>query len=249
MTHEHEPFPLLALKSETADVKTLIFRGCGSKREFLDRKPGQYVEVSLQQDGTWSEPHPFTVANAPGSDIIWLTVKRRGLFTNRLHALQPGQRALITGPFGAFCSRLEQHTSIIMIAAGTGIAPFLSVLRHYQRAESALPPITLFWWNESPEDFFYLHLLDSFYFSMDFSAVVISQHPFSGKHLKHHRLSTIHFVHGELRAELIKKYTPLADAAMYVCGLKDSLTPLDEQLQELGVAPHAVHREFWTHPL
>ncbi|MBN1309361.1 MAG: FAD-dependent oxidoreductase, partial [Chitinispirillaceae bacterium] len=146
MNGKGETAMVIAVKPETTDIKTIVLR-IDSGSALSDRKAGQFVTISLRDGNGWTKPRPFTVSNAPGSDIIRITVKRFGSFTSMIHALRPGEEVGIAGPFGDFCGNIEKSKSIVMIAGGIGITPFLSVLRRYRRSRPGLNKTTLFWGN------------------------------------------------------------------------------------------------------
>lgn len=100
--------------------------------------PGQYVNLqvpgstetraysfsSLVQDGAVS----FLIRNVPGGRMSgWLT-----------GVAQPGDRMTLTGPLGTFYLRDIQRP-VLMLAGGTGLAPFTAMLEKIARDGSAHP--------------------------------------------------------------------------------------------------------------
>jgi NAD(P)H-flavin reductase/ferredoxin len=107
--------------------------------------PGQYVDIHI--DGA---TRSFSMANTdPGR--IELIVKRYpgGRFSGKLEGeLGPGDTLQYTGPYGALRVR-ESERPILMLAAGSGIAPLLSLLRHLD-ATDCTRPIRLFFAARTP---------------------------------------------------------------------------------------------------
>jgi ferredoxin-NADP reductase/ferredoxin len=107
--------------------------------------PGQYVDVHV--DGA---TRSFSMANTdPGR--IELIVRRYpgGRFSGILDGrLEPGAEVEITGPYGALRVR-DSERPILMIAAGSGIGPMLSLLRHLD-ATGCKRPIRLFFAARTP---------------------------------------------------------------------------------------------------
>jgi ferredoxin-NADP reductase len=242
MNGNSETATVIAVKPETADIRTVILR-CSPDTAFSDWNPGQFTTVSLQLKSGWTKPHPFTIANAPGSNILRITVKRFGSFTNSIHALRPGEEVRIAGPFGDFCGDIETSKSIVMIAGGIGITPFLSVLRRYRRSKPGLNKTTLFWGNPDPEDFFSLGEIDAYHFFMDFSAVIVSEHPFQPKYLKKHRITTLNFKEGLLDAGMLRQYSDFRNADVFICGSKAMREYVLEQVRLCGVARERIKTE------
>lgn len=95
-----------------------------------DFAPGQFVFVTFDHWGVPREAHPFTICSVPEDKRIVLTVKALGDFTEALHRrLRAGAEAWVEGPYGRFDYRSGSMAQI-WLAAGVGIAPFLSWARH-----------------------------------------------------------------------------------------------------------------------
>ncbi len=94
-----------------------------------------------------------------GKDTLALTIKRvifedaetgeevRGLASNYICDAKPGDKINITGPVGrTFFLPKDDRTNLIMIAVGTGIAPFRAFIRHiYLERKSWEGKILLFY--------------------------------------------------------------------------------------------------------
>ena len=90
--------------------------------------PGQFAMVYLEAKDGWHR-HPFTISSAPHEEVVRVTVKALGDYTSRLEELiEPGMPAVIAGPHGRF-SHWRGTDRQVWIAAGVGVAPFLSWLR------------------------------------------------------------------------------------------------------------------------
>jgi predicted ferric reductase len=103
-------------------------------------QPGQFVYATFNQSGIAREPHPFTIASAPGDGSLRIAVKRLGDFTGSMMNLRPGSQAQLEGPFGCFCLRSDPAHPQTWIAGGIGITPFLSWARSLDRSM----PVDLF---------------------------------------------------------------------------------------------------------
>jgi benzoate/toluate 1,2-dioxygenase reductase subunit len=88
---------------------------------------GQYVNLELPGGDV---VRPYSFSSAPGAARVSFVVRnvpngRMSTWLDR-HA-QPGQRVAFSGPYGAFYLRDAQRP-LLLLAGGTGIAPFLSML-------------------------------------------------------------------------------------------------------------------------
>ena len=130
------------------DVREVIL----SPHESLSYRPGQYVSIAR----TDREPRCYSMARAPsGDNRIALHVRRwpGGSFSDVvMNESRTGDEFDITGPLGTFAFP-DGVGPVVMLATGTGVAPFLAML------ESALPanasrPITLYWGGHGNEDLY-----------------------------------------------------------------------------------------------
>ncbi len=118
--------------------------------------PGQFALVSFLCPRLPEEEHPFTIASAPHESALRFTIRCCGDFTARIGTLAPGDRALVRGPYGRFSfltAGARSGEPLLFLAAGVGITPILSMLRHLAASETGSPRrITLLWSNRDAAD-------------------------------------------------------------------------------------------------
>jgi len=95
----------------------------------MDYMAGQFIFINFFDSALPTETHPFSLASSPKESEIRLAAKVSGDYTNRLFNLKTGTRAKIEGPFGVFNYSETKNKNQIWIAGGSGIAPFLGMLR------------------------------------------------------------------------------------------------------------------------
>ena len=97
---------------------------------------GQYMTAGLFADGKlWQRP--YSVASAPrvaGSEGYELYVRLVPVirFTTLLWRLQEGARLRLIGPKGRFMLEPDDRRTHLYVSTGTGIAPFLGMIRETQ---------------------------------------------------------------------------------------------------------------------
>jgi len=107
--------------------------------------PGQFGFLRFSGSNISAEPHPFTIASAPGyNDTLQFYIKKSGDWTSEMPNISKGN-PVVQGPYGLFSYTFREETQcLVFIAAGIGITPMLSMLRDLtQRAEQ--PEIELIW--------------------------------------------------------------------------------------------------------
>ena len=137
---------LLLSEFVTHDVRRLLL----SRPEGLDWEPGQGIELMIDDDEWREEVRPFTPTSLRQDLILELTLKRypeRDGVTLALHELQPGAGLLIGEAFGT----IGYQGPGTFIAAGTGLTPFLAILRHLA-ADDALDGHQLLLTNKTQRD-------------------------------------------------------------------------------------------------
>ena len=94
-------------------------------------EPGQFVNLALDIDGG-VERRSYSIASAPGAPLEFLLAEvPEGKLTPHLMRLRPGDPLLVEPkPQGFFTLRwVPAAPELWLIATGTGLGPFLSILR------------------------------------------------------------------------------------------------------------------------
>ncbi len=114
----------------------------------FEYKPGDAIEMQIGEKG----PGPFTMTSLPDWDklefIIRIYKDHHGL-TEAVSKLKAGDEVGLTEPFNTF----EPKPDGIFLAGGTGITPFIAIMRKLY-AEDKLKKAMLFFSNKSRKDLF-----------------------------------------------------------------------------------------------
>ena len=111
------------------------------RSERLDYWPGQYATISFKSGKSISPMRCFSMVSSPNQTDLQFAMRRDGKFTKKLGTLDPGTAVKVHGPFGNFVIDTAD-TNVILLAAGIGITPYMSMLRHAVESRLATP-ITL----------------------------------------------------------------------------------------------------------
>lgn len=106
-----------------------VLRFDRNERPFL---AGQHVILGIKNENNARE---YSVYSGENDDYFEVLIKEvlEGDVSKRLKKLKPGSQLQMDGPMGFFTLDKEdtQNTKIVLIATGSGIAPFRSYVRSY----------------------------------------------------------------------------------------------------------------------
>jgi predicted ferric reductase len=120
------------VRPEGPGVVSVLLRG-----RRLDRLPvagGQFLQWRFLCRGLWWQAHPYSLSAAPTGDALRITVKDLGDHSGALARTLPGTRVAIEGPYGTFTAAAASSDRQLLIGAGVGVAPILSLLQELPRA-------------------------------------------------------------------------------------------------------------------
>jgi glycine betaine catabolism B len=147
--HESSKSPVRLLLSQTEqqthDTKTLRFQVVDER--LLCVKPGQFLTFHWTIDGQ-RVTRSYTVSSSPvHENYVEITPKsmEKGCVSVFLNErAMPGLAVEASGPYGRFYFDETLHKSIVLIAAGSGITPMISMLRYIDDLELATPVTLLY---------------------------------------------------------------------------------------------------------
>ena len=115
---------------ETADTKSFFFRHPNGTPDF---KPGQFINIGVTIDGT-TYYRAYSISSLPSDKLIQLTIKRvpGGTVSNwMIDHLNIGEQLRLHGIAGTFnIIDSPYRENIVLISAGCGITPVMSMARH-----------------------------------------------------------------------------------------------------------------------
>lgn len=128
---------------------TYNFTLSGKDLDSLGIKAGQYLNLRFLARGLWAQAHPFSISAAPNGRTLRVTVKVVGDGTAEMLKTPIGTRVWVEGPYGAFTDEARTRDDLVLIGAGSGIAPIRAMLE----ATTAEPQrVTVLLRASSPDD-------------------------------------------------------------------------------------------------
>ncbi|MCW3787699.1 ferredoxin--NADP reductase [Plebeiibacterium sediminum] len=113
------PHKVVRLTNVVSEVFTLSM-----ERKF-DFVPGQVVALAINNE---HDPRLYSIASGTGEDVLTILfdIIDGGFLTPQLVQLKPGDEVYISEPFGKF---IPGDEDMWWLATGTGIAPFISMVK------------------------------------------------------------------------------------------------------------------------
>ena len=129
--------------AETHRVKSLMLQPAN----WTGHLPGQHVDVRLTAEDGYQAQRSYSIASPPEDELIALTVERveNGEVSPYLvDELRESDQFELRGPIGGyFVWSIAMDGPLCLIAAGSGIAPLMAMLRHRDRQTSRVSAVLL----------------------------------------------------------------------------------------------------------
>lgn len=196
--------------------------------------PGQYVNITVP--GT-SETRAYSFSSRPGSRELSFLIRNvpGGLMSSWLVGqAKTGDKVTLAGPMGIFYLR-PVGRPLLMLAGGTGLAPFLSMLEHL-KASGSSQPVHLIYGVTNDEDLVAVEALEAYAAEIEnftFKTVVAnaeSGHPRTGYVTNHMEDAPIND----------------GDVDVYLCGPPPMVDAVLGYFREEGIEPASFHYERFT---
>ena len=130
---------VLELVDETPRARSIVLE----VPEWPGHRAGQHVDVRLTAEDGYQAQRSYSIASAPEDGKLVLTVERLedGEVSSYLvDELRPGDSLELRGPVGGFFVwEAALGGPLLLVAGGSGVAPFRSIVRHHLAVDSDVP--------------------------------------------------------------------------------------------------------------
>lgn len=202
-------------------------------------RPGQFVTVQAQINGQ-RVCRSYTLSSSPTRpDTFEITVKRvaNGPFSNWIcDQLNSGDKLSISGPFGDFSCAPRPAPKLLLLSAGSGITPMLSMARWLADKRADVDVVFAHAARKQDEILFAEELaqLDKHHASTRVR-MTLSQEP-KGTKWRGSR--------GRLSSAFLRRAAPdLVEREVYVCGPEGFMDNARQLLERAGLPPGQLHEE------
>lgn len=197
---------------EVPEVEQLVFQ------------PGQFVSLSYSIQGK-NITRAYSIASRPAGNRFELCLNRvmDGHLSPHLFAMAPGDAVELKGPLGTFVWRKPVGPSIL-VATGTGIAPFRGMLQE-ELASPDGPPVTLIFGARYPHGLAYRGEFEEMAAANPrfrfWPTVTRPDDSWTGRT-------------GRVQPLLLEALGGRTDCHVYVCGMKEMVDDVRARLKEMG---------------
>ncbi|MBI4095460.1 MAG: FAD-dependent oxidoreductase [DPANN group archaeon] len=205
-------------------------------------KAGQFGNFYLCPEGSdasnvanYIYARPFSFASAPDNEYIEIGYKIAGAFTQKLKTLKPNDKVGVKGPYGVFTFDADKDKDVVMLAAGIGIAPFLSALR-YATEKGLANYFTLFYSNKTKDEIIYYKDMEKLKTENPNIKIFYTLTQEDAAGLDHGRINLEY-----LQASLVRGQ--FADSIFYICGGHDFIGAMTTMLLAAGVDAKRIKKE------
>ncbi|MCK4602740.1 MAG: flavodoxin reductase [Phycisphaerae bacterium] len=214
-----ETVKILITEFVTHDVKRFVVE----RPEGYRFVPGQATEVSINLPGYENEKRPFTFTSLDEDPVLEFIIKayrdHEGV-TKKLHELSPGDELIIRSAWGT----IDYKGPGVFIAGGSGITPFIAILRRLQK-DGLVASSSLIFANKTAGD---VILQQEFQDMLGENLILTLDEKTPG------------YEHGFVDSDFLKKHVQDFSQNFYLCGPPKMVKSLKANLKQLGAKAESV---------
>lgn len=224
---------LIKKRSLTNDVIELIFE----TKDNFKFTAGQFITIKINDKLPSPCLRGYSISSRPSGNIFELCVKiiPQGRGSNWLNSLKKDNEIEFIGPNGKFIFNTDSSKKILLIGAGTGIAPLKSIAEN-ELLNGNKQTISILWGLRYIKDIFYKDYFENLvhvHKNLSFE-ITLSQSEKDDWKGKRGRVTEI------LKNLPVKDFR---DTEAYICGLRHMVEDVKTILKEKGLTEKEIHFE------
>ena len=239
-----------AVVDESPDVKSLYLTD-PQNRSLPPFLPGQYLTLALPAGVAGEEVvRCYSLSDRPRSEFYRLSIKRQdapakddaappGVASNWLHEhAREGLELVCAAPRGVFFYPPTEPRPAVLIGAGVGVTPLVSMLATLGATRSAAPTHAFFGFRDGESHLFAEQVNDLVADNPAIQACVAYSQP-----LPKDQQGIDYDVAGHITLDLLRSKLPSSNFDFFLCGPPKMMQSLVPELLEWGVPEDAIHYE------
>ncbi|HET7320500.1 MAG TPA: FAD-dependent oxidoreductase [Candidatus Saccharimonadales bacterium] len=137
-----QEYKVVELSNITPTVALLTLESPNTNFSF---SAGQYAALHFKSHGRPSPVRCFSIVSpSQEQNRLQFAFRITGNYSYRLSQLRPGDSVYVQGPFGDFTVNPQYDRSLVFMAGGIGITPFLSMLQSLTKMRLNIPVTLLY---------------------------------------------------------------------------------------------------------
>ena len=240
------PLAIAAICEETADARAVTFAIPAELREAYAFIPGQYVTMRIDLDGE-DVRRSYSICSTPDDDGLSVGIRciAGGSFSTFARNLQEGDVLDVMTPQGRFLAPIGGVHDYLLLAAGSGITPMMSIARSVLASEPE-SRVTLLYANRTSDSIMFRDTLDALkdrYLTR-----------FALAHILDEEQQETEILNGRLEGDKLRAFAeagviqPDRHDGVYICGPQPMMEASSAAMQDLGVDSENIHFELFTPP-
>ncbi len=226
---EMRPFMLIEKRLVTATILKLVLHCLISPMRFW---PGQYV--MLGKNGLKRSYSVANIPNAEGEIILYVTKMPGGEVSTWIHEeLKEGETLYLDGPYGTFIGDPRTDGPVLCLAAGSGLAPIMSLAKAALTRGGFRNPATIIFSARTTQDIFdkgHFAYLEKRYRNFRFIPTLTGENKEK-------------MWHGRIPDLLGEKFPDLQNHSVYIAGPVDFVEACKLKALALGLQPERLYLE------
>ncbi|MEE8349490.1 MAG: MOSC domain-containing protein [Acidobacteriota bacterium] len=240
-------------KEPESETITSFYLVPEDKKALAPFLPGQFLPLKLDIPGQYKPVlRTYSLSDSPAKNYYRLTIKREpaprdrpdlypGVASNYFHdEVAPGSRLLAQSPRGEFFLDPAGEKPVVLLSAGVGLTPMISMLNSIVDSESGRPT----WFihgSRNGRD----HAMGPHVRQVAEEKNHLQIHVRYSRPLPEDRLGIDYDDQGHVDMELLKRLLPDNGFDFFVCGPTPFMKSLVNGLLDWGVAASRIHYEFF----
>ena len=233
-------FKLILEKSiqETENVKSLIFKT--ENNEKINFEPGQYLNFFFPNDNN-EHGKSYTISSNPNEDLR-ITVKKIGIFSEKLHNMKKGDVVDAMGPAGFMTlSEVEDmNKDIVFIAGGVGITafyPLITELISFSKNKKWNNEISLFYGVKKSNDIIFF----DYFKNLSKNTQNFKDYYFLSQEKNNENSNNI--INKRIDIEYIKNNTNFNNSNFFICGTIEFVNQFWKELKNNNIKEEDIYTE------
>lgn len=226
---------------ETPEV--LIIKFMPKDGQPVQFDPGMFMMITgVDSEGKKYTARAFSIASdpsTPGMEFMIIKEPRHGDHIGRSHFADAniGDTFILKGPNGQFRFDPSVDKKVIFMAGGTGLAPFISMLRHIKVTDSK-SDVVLIYSTKYPTEIISKEELNGYITDLGIKLVITVTRPAQGDGWTGQT--------GHVNNEMVSKYAPdVLERTGYICGPLEFVKAAKDSLTALGLTADKIKADVW----